>query len=103
MEVALFVALMCAPGTTAPEGSVTVPLIAPRNVCALAGTTNNRTNKSTTSSCFIFDFLSIAYFCRHHGSREALHRAERRGFPHRETQIHQRRFVLCTLDNLSRM
>src|SRR5882724_1467385 len=59
IDVALFVALIWAPGTTAPEGSVTVPLIAPRKVCALAGTTKIKTDKSTTSNCFII-FLSNA-------------------------------------------
>src|SRR5258707_14847636 len=38
MPVALSVAFTCAFGTELPDGSVTVPLIAPRNVCAFAAT-----------------------------------------------------------------
>src|SRR5712671_5737143 len=40
MPVALSVAFTCAFGTELPDGSVTVPLIAPRNVCAFAATPN---------------------------------------------------------------
>src|SRR5882762_9141834 len=38
IPVALSVAFTCAFGTELPDGSVTVPLIAPRNVCAFAVT-----------------------------------------------------------------
>src|ERR1700722_13001340 len=53
MPVALFVALTEAPGTTAPEGSVTVPLIAPRYVCAVAGKTTENTNNTIAKNFFI--------------------------------------------------
>src|SRR5258706_7182825 len=92
MLVAVSVAFTAALGTTAPEGSVTVPLIAPRKVCALAGTTHNRTNKSTISKCFIFDFLSDNKFwqapCVY---RVALHRALRSGSHVRRTNHSQKR------------
>src|SRR3989442_11101660 len=93
MFVAASIALTVAPGTLAPEGSVTVPLIAPRKVCALAGTTKNKTDKSTTSNCFIIFFpLKRENFVSHRGSiREALHRATRCGFWRRETQIPEER------------
>src|SRR6266404_4090304 len=51
IPVALSVAFTCAFGTELPDGSVTVPLIAPRNVCAFAATpkvkiiTNPRNNR----------------------------------------------------------
>src|SRR5206468_12898209 len=41
--VPLFVALTLAPATTAPDGSVTVPLMAPRNVCAYPNTPSSTT------------------------------------------------------------
>src|SRR6266567_3040052 len=80
MFVAASIALTVAPGTTAPEGSVTVPLIAPRKVCALAGTTKNKTDKSTTSNCFIIFFLSnarifagtVGLFVRHCTARHVV-------------------------------
>src|SRR5882757_4018783 len=50
MPVALLTALTWAPGTTAPDGSVTVPLIAPRNVCAVAGSPTESTNSIATIS-----------------------------------------------------
>src|SRR5258708_24511831 len=82
MVVVLFFASTAAPGTEAPEGSITVPLIAPRKVCALAGTTKNRTNKSTISKCFIFYFLSDTKFWQAPWVyRVALHRALRSGSP----------------------
>src|SRR5260370_33279148 len=40
MPVAVSVAFTCAFGTEPPDGSVTVPLMAPRNVCAFAPTPN---------------------------------------------------------------
>ncbi len=40
MPVVLSVAFTCAFGTELPDGSVTVPLMAPRNVCAFAPTPN---------------------------------------------------------------
>src|SRR5262245_49248942 len=57
MLVADSVALTVAFGTAAPDGSVTTPLMEPRKVCALAGTADKTTNKSTkTAKCFIFSF-----------------------------------------------
>src|ERR1043166_6771635 len=69
IPVALFVAFTVAPGTAAPEGSVTAPLIAPRKVCALAGKAKTSTRKSTTSSCFIFfhNPLELTKIGRHRG------------------------------------
>src|SRR5215470_1958882 len=65
--VATSVALTVAPGTAAPEGSVTVPLIDRRKVCALAGRTNASTNKSATSRCFILSHSSHFFVCKHRG------------------------------------
>src|SRR5258705_10827108 len=60
--VAVSVAFTCAFGTTAPAGSITVPLIAPRNVCEFSGVTANNTIRTKTlSRQFIFflrEFLS---------------------------------------------
>src|SRR6266436_2768158 len=56
MPVALSVAFTCAFGTEPPDGSVTVPLIAPRNVCAFAAApklriiTTARNNRLITST-----------------------------------------------------
>src|SRR5579859_1258423 len=62
MPVALFVAFTAAPGTTAPDGSVTVPLIAPRYVCALAGMPTKNRNSITTKNFFILSVLPLSSF-----------------------------------------
>src|SRR6266576_1703522 len=53
MPVALSVAFTAAFGTTAPDGSVTVPLIAPRNVCAFTPTANDKTTRIAKTRRFI--------------------------------------------------
>src|SRR5882762_4953876 len=53
MPVADSVALTWAFGTTAPEGSVTVPLIEPRNVWAFAAAASERTTRITKTKRFI--------------------------------------------------
>src|SRR5712671_1971139 len=53
MPVALSVAFTAALGTTAPDGSVTVPLIAPRNVCASAATASDKTTRIAKTRRFI--------------------------------------------------
>src|SRR5258708_14591032 len=54
MPVELSVAFTCAFGTEAPEGSVTVPLIAPRNVCAFTPTASDKTTRIAKTRRFIF-------------------------------------------------
>jgi len=44
-------------GTTAPAGSITVPLIAPRNVCEFSGVTANNTIRAKTLSRQVIFFL----------------------------------------------
>src|SRR5206468_9137461 len=51
--VAASVALTVAPGTTAPDGSVTVPLMAPRNVCEFATTANDNVNNTAVKKRFM--------------------------------------------------
>src|SRR6266851_3666246 len=53
MPVLLSVALTAAFGTTAPDGSVTAPLIAPRNVCAFAATPSDKTTRIAKTRRFI--------------------------------------------------
>src|SRR5579859_4391836 len=56
--VATSVALTCAFGTTAPDGSLTVPLMAPRNVWALAAiVTLSRTNKTKSRHLILHLFF----------------------------------------------
>src|SRR5579859_1072280 len=58
--VATSVALTCAFGTTAPDGSLTVPLMAPRNVWALAAiVTLSRTNKLKSRNLIAHPFVRI--------------------------------------------
>src|SRR6266478_1978387 len=54
IPVVLSVAFTAALGTDAPEGSVTVPLIAPRKVCAFAATANDKTTRIAITRRFIF-------------------------------------------------
>ena len=51
--VAASVAFTWALGTTRPEGSVTVPLMAPRNVCAPANPARNNTNVNPRTTRFM--------------------------------------------------
>src|SRR5436309_14412504 len=53
IPVALSVALTAAFGTTPPDGSVTVPLIAPRNVCAFTPTASDNTTRIAKTRRFI--------------------------------------------------
>src|SRR2546427_6532870 len=53
MPVVDSVAFTAALGTTLPDGSVTVPLIAPRNVCASAATANDKTTRIANTRRFI--------------------------------------------------
>src|SRR6266436_5858199 len=53
MPVADSVAFTAALGTTAPDGSVTVPLMAPRNVWAFAATASERTKRIAKTKRFI--------------------------------------------------
>src|SRR2546422_2573095 len=53
IPVALSVALTAAFGTTPPDGSVTVPLIAPRNVCAFPPTASDNTTRIAKTRRFI--------------------------------------------------
>src|SRR5882672_4547480 len=53
IPVVLSVAFTAALGTTAPEGSVTVPLMAPRNVWAFAATASERTTRIAKTRRFI--------------------------------------------------
>src|SRR5882762_5225818 len=53
MPVADSVALTWAFGTTAPEGSTTVPLIEPRNVWAFAATASDKTTRIAKTARFI--------------------------------------------------
>src|SRR5258708_33540146 len=53
MPVALSVAFTAALGPDAPDGSDTVPLIAPRNVCAFAATANDKTTRIAKTRRFI--------------------------------------------------
>ena len=53
MPVALSVAFTCAFGTTPPEGSVTVPLIAPRNVWPFMATASDKTKRIAKTRRFI--------------------------------------------------
>src|SRR5882724_198847 len=53
MPVEFSVALTWAFGTTAPEGSETVPLIAPRNVCAFTPTASDRTTRIARTRRFM--------------------------------------------------
>src|SRR6267142_1162388 len=54
MPVSMFLAITLAPGTTAPFGSVTVPRIVPRKVCAESGATTNTTSKKVARPRLIF-------------------------------------------------
>ena len=49
IPVAVFAAFTLAPATTAPDGSVTLPLIAPRNVCAYPVTEKKSTRTNDTA------------------------------------------------------
>src|SRR6266487_388888 len=51
--VALSVAFTCAFGTTPPDGSVTVPLIAPRNVWPFTATASDKTTRIAKTRRFI--------------------------------------------------
>src|SRR6266478_5465514 len=51
--VALSVAFTCAFGTTLPDGSVTVPLIAPRNVWPFTATASDKTTRIAKTRRFI--------------------------------------------------
>src|SRR5216684_4286585 len=53
MPVALSVAFTAALGTDAPDGSVTVPLIVPRNVWAFAATASDKTTRIAKTRRFI--------------------------------------------------
>src|SRR5690242_9805087 len=53
MPVVVSVALTVALGTTPPDGSVTVPLMAPRKVWALAATASENAMRITTIRRFI--------------------------------------------------
>jgi hypothetical protein len=55
MFVATSVAFTVAPAMDAPEGSVTVPLIVPRKVCAHAGKAINTKAKNTIPNRFFTD------------------------------------------------
>src|SRR6476646_1069101 len=58
MPVAFSVALTVAPATAAPDGSVTVPLIAPRNVWLFAVTTTRSANNTADNHRFIYSPLA---------------------------------------------
>src|SRR5215813_3710642 len=62
MLVAISVAFTCALGTTAPEGSVTVPLIVPRKVCAFAAMARSRIASTTRNSRFMALTPQIEFF-----------------------------------------
>src|SRR5215831_1795455 len=53
MPVAISVALTAAFGTNPPDGSVTVPLIVPRKVCALAATASENAMRTAITRRFI--------------------------------------------------
>ena len=55
----MFFTVTFAPETTAPEGSVTVPKIVPRKVCATSAPTA-RTTKARTILTLIFVLLSYS-------------------------------------------
>src|SRR5260370_37228374 len=63
MPVAVSVAFTCAFGTELPDGSVTVPLMAPRNVCAFTATPKLKITITASNNRLIlppplFDFQS---------------------------------------------
>src|SRR5260370_32217219 len=53
MSVPVLVAFTLAPAPIAPDGSVTVPLMAPRNVWAFPATANSATATKIPSMCLI--------------------------------------------------
>src|SRR6266481_5210138 len=74
IPVVLSVAFTVALGTTAPEGSVTVPLMAPRNVWAFAATASERATRIAKTRRFIgqhppYRDQKNAPTCRHSAAR----------------------------------
>src|SRR6267154_1079149 len=63
MPVALSVAFTCAFGTELPDGSVTVPLMAPRNVWAFVAKLNVRTTSTARNNLRITSTPLVEIFC----------------------------------------